>query len=102
VSDTAETLRRADGIATERELVRAMVDALPACWKCLAPATKSSSQRPSMFCDEHTPRRYEATGGTSVSWSDIPYAPALRALLERMRSWPEPATVAANDGGPAR
>lgn len=95
--ETIEAIRRgAEGCErsldrpTERDLVRALVGALPVCWRCQEPATKGSSERPSTFCDAHVPREYEAIGGTSVSWRDLPYAPALRALRELMVVWDVP------------
>jgi hypothetical protein len=59
----------------------AVIDALPMCWECNAPATKRSDMRHTIFCDKHAPLPYEATGGQRVFWHDFPYAAAIRNIL---------------------
>lgn len=90
-----EALERAAGLPTERELVLALVEDLPKCSICGAVATHYAWWSGHVGrCDAHR---------TGSACFDVDYAPALRALLARMATWPTAdaavPVVAANDGG---
>lgn len=82
----------------ERDLVRALVDALPDCDVCGATALlviEAIGGRPRR-CDAHHATGH---GACALRMVDAAYAPALRALLSRMATWTPVEQVAANDGG---
>lgn len=83
--------------ATERDLVRGLVDALPRCEMCGTPALLVVEEigGHARRCDAHPVGR----GALAVRMVDATYAPTLRALLARMATWTPAEQVAANDGG---
>ena len=98
-----DTLERAMGGDATRDLVRALVSAMPTCsygigfyhgsrrtTPCRSPGTQRTTF--DRACDHHA----EMFG--ELGWRDLPYAPALRVLLARMATWPAEQT-AANGGG---
>ena len=85
-----EACERSLGQPTERDLVKALVASLPDCVWCevgdvCTPGTKGIPTSP--LCDVCA----EAwIGDITPPPKDLPYAPALRALLERMKAWDTP------------
>lgn len=86
----AEGCERSLGVTTERELVRALVASMPTCWAEPSLGSQAAQEQPprlatkksdfGFYCDEHAGARAD----------DLDYAPALRALLERMKAWDAP------------
>lgn len=98
--DLADELRRA---------AQALVNALPKCHRCGAPATWESGQRPTVYCEEHVPEPYDTAGGL-VTWGEMDFAAPLRGVLALLQNFAtgqaagatrDPASVACDLGASA-